>query len=67
MLVGKELFNWLERIGIGDRLKEVELYAPWTIVRVDGTVRHKSKMHEGEYSGYHLLGIELDEKLEHYA
>ena len=67
ILVGKELFNWLERIGIGDRLKEVELYAPWTIVRVDGTVRHKYKMHEGEYSGYHLLGIELDEKLEHYA
>jgi hypothetical protein len=67
ILVGKELFNWLERIGIGDRLKEVELCAPWTIVRVDGTVRHKSKMHEGEYSGYHLLGIELDEKLEHYA
>lgn len=67
ILVGKELFNWLERTGIGDRLKEVELYAPWTIVRVDGTVRHKSKMHEGEYSGYHLLGIELDEKLEHYA
>jgi hypothetical protein len=65
ILVGKELFNWLERIGIGDRLKEVELCAPWTIVRVDGTVRHKSKMHEGEYSGYHLLGIELDEKLEH--
>jgi len=29
-------------------------------------VRHKSKMREGEYSGYHLLGIELDEKLEHY-
>ena len=67
ILVGKELFDWLERIGIGDRLKEVELYAPWTIVRVDGTVRHKSKMHEGKYTGYHLLGIELDEKLEHYA
>jgi len=66
ILVGKELFNWLERIGIGDRLKQVELYAPWTMVRVDGTVRHKSKMREGEYSGYHLLGIELDEKLEHY-
>ena len=67
ILVGKELFNWLERIGIGDRLKDVELYATWTMIRVDGTVRHKSKMHEGEHSGYHLLGIELDEKLEHYA
>jgi hypothetical protein len=67
ILVGEELFDWLERIGIGDRLKEVELYAPWTIVRVDGTVRHKSRTHKGKYSGYHLLGIELDEKLELYA
>jgi len=33
---------------------------------VDGTVRHKSRMHKGKYSGYHLVGIELDEKLEHY-
>jgi hypothetical protein len=67
VLVGKELFNWLERIGIGDRLEEVELYAPWTIVSVDGTVRHKSRMPKGEYTGCYLLGIELEEKLEHYA
>jgi len=67
VLIDSALFDWLERIGIGDRLKEVELYAPWTIVRVDGTVRHKSRMHKGRYSGYHLLGIELDEKLEHYV
>jgi len=67
ILVGKELFNWLERIGIGDKVSGVELSAPWTIVRVDGTVRHKSKMRRGKYSGYRLLGIELDEKLEHYA
>jgi hypothetical protein len=67
ILVGKELLNWLDRIGIGDRLKGVELSAPWTIVRVDGTVRHKSKMRTGKYGSYHLLGIELDEKLEDYA
>jgi hypothetical protein len=34
---------------------------------VIGTVRHKSPMRTGEYSGHHLLGIELDEKLENYA
>jgi hypothetical protein len=67
ILVGQELFDWLRRIGIGDKLKGVELSAPWTIVRVDGTVRHKSKMHRGKYRDYRLLGIELDEKLEHYA
>jgi hypothetical protein len=53
ILVGQELSGLLERIGIGDRL-ELELYAPWTMVRVDGTVRHKSRMGEGENSGYRL-------------
>jgi len=67
ILVGKELFHWLEQIGIGDRVKGVELSAPWTIVRVDGTVRHKSEMRRGKYVGYQLLGIELDEMLEQYA
>ncbi len=67
ILVSEEQSDLLERIGIGDRLKEVELYATWTMVRVDGTVRHKSRVREGEYSGYHLLGIELDEKLEYYV
>jgi hypothetical protein len=66
ILVGQELPGLLERIGIGDRL-ELELYAPWTMVRVEGTVRHKSVMCEGEHSGDHLLGIELDEKLEYYV
>jgi hypothetical protein len=67
ILVDEGLFDWLKRIGIGDKLEGVELSAPWTVVRVDGIVRHKSRMHKGKYSGYHLLGIELDEKLEHYA
>jgi hypothetical protein len=67
ILVGNDLFNWLERIGIGDRLKGIELSAQWTIVRVDGTVRHKSKLRDSKYAAYHLLGVELDEKLEYYA
>jgi hypothetical protein len=66
-ILGKELFDCLGRIGIGDRLEEVELSAPWTIVKVDGTVRHKSRIHKRKYSGYHLLEIELDEELEHHA
>ena len=67
ILIGKELFNWLDRIGIGCKLKGVELYAPWAVVRVDGTVKHKSRMRGEKYRDYQLLGIELDEKLEKYA
>jgi len=67
ILVGEKLFNWLSRIGIGTRLNELELSAPWAIVRMDGIVRHISKLRRGKYNGYHLLGIELEEKLEYYA
>ena len=67
LLGGEELSDWLEQIGVGERLNEVELCAPWTIMRVGGTVRHKSMMRNGKYSGYHLLGVELDETLEPYA
>jgi hypothetical protein len=67
ILVGKKLFNWLARLEIGARLNGVELSAPCAIVKAEGVVRHKSKLHTGKYSGYHLLGIELDEKLEHYV
>ena len=67
LLVDEEMSAWLERIGIGDRLSEVELYASWAIVKVHGTVRHKSRVGKDRYRGCHLLGIELDEELEHYG
>jgi hypothetical protein len=66
ILVDEESFKLQDRIRIGDKV-ELELYAPWTMVRVDGTVRHNSRMAEGKYRNYYLLGIELDEKLEHYV
>jgi hypothetical protein len=67
LLVDEEMSAWLERIGIGDRLSEVELYASWAIVKVHGTVRHKTRVGKDKYRGCHLLGIELDEELEHFG
>jgi hypothetical protein len=67
LLVDEHMSDWLERIGIGDRLSEVELYASWAMVKADGTVRHKSRMRKDKYRGCHLLGIELDEELEYYG
>ena len=67
ILVGNKLFSRFSRIGIGTRLNGLELSAPWAIVKTHGIVKHMSKMRRGEYDGYHLLGIELDDKLEYYA
>ena len=67
ILVGKKALSRFSRIGIGTRLNGLELSAPWAIVKTHGIVKHMSKMRRGEYNGYHLLGIELDDKLEFYA
>lgn len=67
LLVDREFHDFLEGISVGDRLTEVELCASWAIIKVNGTVRHKSKISGGRYRGCHVVGIELDEKLDQYT
>jgi hypothetical protein len=50
-----ELLNYLEK---GDEIKEITFYATAAIIKVQGIVRHKSKIREGKYSGCYILGIE---------
>ena len=64
MLVPKKDFDLLEIIKEGDQLQELELYAPTAVVKVTGSVRHKTKLEEPKYEGSYVLGIELDETLE---
>lgn len=67
ILVGEEMQDFLQAVDIGDKLEEIELLAAWMTIKVSGTVRHKSKINEGKYTGHYLVGIQLDDKLEHFA
>ena len=64
MLVTKNDFGLLEILKEGDKLQDLELYAPTAVVKVTGSVRHKTKLHEPKYEGSYVLGIKLDETLE---
>lgn len=66
VLVERGMEELLAEIDPGIRLEHVELLASWTTIKVSGTVKHKSKIKDGKYVDLHLLGIQLDEKLEHY-
>ena len=66
MLVTKKDLSLLEMIKEGDQLQDLELYAPTAVVKVRGSVRHKTKLQEPKYEGSYLLGIELDENLEDF-
>jgi len=67
LLVEKDQDDVFEKVGFGDKLEELELYATWTAAKVSGTVKHRSKRTEGEYSGHYHIGIQLDESLESYV
>ena len=64
MLVTKNDFDLLEILKEGDELQDLELYAPTAVVRVTGSVRHKTRLQEKKYEGSYVLGIKLDETLE---
>lgn len=65
LLVGEEMQDLLQAIDAGYRIEEFELMAAWMTIKVSGTVKHKSKITEGKYTGHYLVGIQLDDKLEH--
>lgn len=65
ILAGEDTQNFVETIDVGYRIEELELLAAWMTIKVSGTVKHKSKLNEGKYAGCCLVGIQLDERLEH--
>jgi hypothetical protein len=64
MLITKKDFDLLDIVKEGDKLLGMELYASTAMIRVSGTVRHKTEIKDSKYKGSYALGIELDETLE---
>ncbi len=58
IVVTQKDFELLQMLDEGDKLKHVTFCASWTMIKVDGTVRHKSKIEEGKYKDCYILGIE---------
>jgi hypothetical protein len=66
ILVRNKYMEILDRIEVGEKLRDVTLYGAHTIVKVEGTVRHKSKRStEGE--DFHVVGVEFDDPLKDFT
>ena len=57
MLVTQKQFDLLNILDEGDTLKDISFFAPWKVFKVDGTVRHKTRIEQGAYKGCYILGI----------
>ena len=64
VLITKKDFDLLEIVKEGDKLQDLELYAPSAMIKLAGTVRHKTEIRDPRYKGSYALGIKLDETLE---
>jgi hypothetical protein len=63
ILVSEKDSELVELVQEGDRLQDITLFASHTMVKVDGTVRHKSKQQGEQGKDSYVLGIEFDETL----
>ncbi|MBN1105453.1 MAG: PilZ domain-containing protein [Deltaproteobacteria bacterium] len=64
ILLAKKDFEVLKFVKPGDRLRDITFYAPAAVIRVDGTVRHITRVDWGRHKGSYILGIESQEIIE---
>ena len=64
ILINQANFDLLQLIDPGDKIKDITFFSTWAMIKVDGTVRHKTEILEGKYKGCYMLGIESPEIIE---
>ena len=60
LVVDKKYFELLDKINVGDTIKDLRLFLTVATLTVDGTVMHKTPMTEDELKGSYILGIKSD-------
>lgn len=63
LLTGKNL-DLLERLQPGDLIENMVFFSREAMIRVNGTVRHKTRVDAGRYKGCYVVGIESPDIIE---
>ena len=67
ILITQKDFKLLQKVRVGDILKNISLYSPWSLLTMDMTVKHKTKMDSGEYRGCYVMGLKSEKIIENYS
>jgi len=60
LVVDKKYFDLLDKINVGDTIKDLRLFLTVATLTVDGTVMHKTPINRDELKGSYILGIKSD-------
>ena len=64
ILITKKDFDLVRLVKPGDRIRDIVLYSETARIKVDGVVRHLTKMSTGKYKDSYVMGIESPEVIE---
>jgi hypothetical protein len=61
LIITQKDFDLLKKLNIGDRIEKIMFFAPRSMIKVNGNVRHLTKIESGEYKGCYQMGIKSDD------
>jgi hypothetical protein len=64
ILISKKDFDLVRLVKPGDRIRDIVLYSENAMIKVDGVVRHMTKMSTGKHKDSYVMGIESPEFIE---
>jgi hypothetical protein len=64
LLVTEKDFELLEILKLGDTIRDMTFFAKWTMIKVEGTIRHITKIEKGRHQGLCTIGVESKEIIE---
>ncbi|MBW1766562.1 MAG: hypothetical protein JRI43_04940 [Deltaproteobacteria bacterium] len=64
LIITQKDLDMFQMINEGDLLQDISFFAERAMIKIDGTVRHKSRIDEGKYQGCYVLGIESPDIIE---
>lgn len=64
LIITKDNFDLLDRIKVEDIIEDIAFYTTWSMVKINGTVRHITEIKYGKNKGCYKLGIESRELID---
>jgi hypothetical protein len=66
ILITKKDFDLVRLVKPGDRIRDIMLYSRNAMIKVDGVVRHMTKMPTGKHKDSYVMGVESPEVIESF-
>lgn len=64
LIITEKDFDLIAALKKGDKLEGIQFFTPWAMVKINGTVRHVTKIEDGEHKGSYVIGIESPDTIE---